>query len=435
MKRCPFGDSHVFKTYIHIPGTKNKRKTKKLNSRNIDEAIKEAMEFEREIKEGIVEVPNVLHMEVNKRMPEDNSPFLINGFARYIGVLNNENVPFHRQEEKSTDYIKDIERAFGFFLKSQKKYNINVGLLKADQLNDFMMGYFYKELLDNNFSPRTINKYLGHLTTFLSWHMQEFKVPERNWFATINREYEPPPDPQTITESEFERLIAESKKPGNGIQHYEHGSKLERNYERYFMPDVFSFGLYGGMRRENLLTAKFSDIKEENKIPITIKVPNLKVNRILNLTKQETIRHIDVPVTNELRELLYSLGYEKFKDSDNYIIAPEIESNRTRALSDLITRAFSHYYSKLNTGRILTFKNLRKTYATSMALQYGDDIARIIIGHSLGTVLDKHYRNREVIAKEVAKTFRGVFQDKRKIELEQIRNNSKQNQLEMEVEK
>lgn len=435
LKRCPFGSMHVFKTYVHVPGTKNKRKTKKLKSRELDEAIKEAMEFEKEVKQETYKVPFVVDMG-QKRLENGNiAPLLINGFARYIGVLNNENVPFHRQEEKSPDYIKDIERAFGCFLKSQKKNNIDVSLLRATQLDDFMMGYFYKELLDNNYSPRTINKYLGHLTTFLSWHMDEFKVPERNWFATINREYEQQPDPLTITQNEFEELMTECKKPGNGIQHYEYGSKSERNYERYFMTHVFTFGLYSGMRRENLLTAKFSNIKEENRIPVTIKVPNLKVNRIKNLTKQETIRYIDVPVTNELRELLYSLGYEKFKGFDNYIIAPEIKSNRTRALSDLVTRAFSHYYSKLNTGRKLTFKNLRKTYATSLALQYGDDIARIIIGHSLGTVLDKHYRNREVIAKKVARTFEGVFPDKRKFEIEQIRNNSKQNLLEMEVEK
>ena len=38
---------HVFKVYVHVPGTKNERRTKKLETRDINEAIKQAIEFER----------------------------------------------------------------------------------------------------------------------------------------------------------------------------------------------------------------------------------------------------------------------------------------------------------------------------------------------------------------------------------------------------
>jgi len=434
LESCRFGDEHVFKVYVHVPGTKNKRKTKNLKSRDIDEAIQEAIEFQRGVKQGH-KMPAAVSHNIQEIVPARISHYLLSdAFARYIGWLNNENVPLHRQKELSGEHIKDVERAIKFCFQSLAKRGY--GNIGVQELNDQVMGYLYEDLVSQNFKGRTINKYLGHLTSFLTWHMEEFKVPERNWFTTIEREYVPPPDPQTITQDEFERLLAESKKPGNGIEYYEHGSKLQRNYERPFVPPLLEFGILSGMRRENLLTARFNNVKEENGVPIILKVPNIKVNGILKLDKPETMRYIPVPITEELRTFLYAAGYKKYKATDNYIIAPEIKNSRTRAMSDLISRAFSHYYSKLNTGRELTFKNLRKTYATSLSQQFGGETAKIVMGYSTNSVMDKHYLDKEEISKQVAKTFK-VFpiENNRTIELSEIRNKSNKNQIEMEVEK
>src|SRR5665213_4518229 len=50
LSKCQFGEKHVFKVYISVPGTANARKTKKLNTRDVNEAIKQAIEFEKEVK-------------------------------------------------------------------------------------------------------------------------------------------------------------------------------------------------------------------------------------------------------------------------------------------------------------------------------------------------------------------------------------------------
>jgi integrase len=431
LESCRFGDKHVFKVYVHVPGTKNKRKTKNLKSRDIDEAIQEAIEFQKEVKQGY-KIPTTVR-QYQSRIESANAWHypVADAFARYIGWLNNENVPFHRRNELTDEYKKDVQRALEFCFHSLSKRG--QGTTGVEELNDDMMGYLYEDLTAKNFKSRTVNKYLSHLTSFLSWHMKEYKVPERNWFETIKREPEMH-NPLTLTESEFKGLLAEAKKPGNGIEYYTHGNKLQRNYERPYMPDVFSFGLFTGLRRENLLMARFNNVEEENDIPVIMKVPDIKVNRIRKLNKPENMKYIYVPVTKELRDILYSLGYEKYKGSDNFIIASEIKGDRTRAMSDLITRAFSHYYSKLNTGRKLTFKNLRKTYVTSLSLHYGDN-AKAITGHSSNEVINEHYRSREVIAKAAAKNF-SVFslENERNNELKQIRSNAKENQLQ-EIEK
>src|SRR4051812_5940227 len=52
IQRCPFGERHAFKVYIHVPGTDNERKTKKLDTRDIDEAIKQVIDIEKQVKEN-----------------------------------------------------------------------------------------------------------------------------------------------------------------------------------------------------------------------------------------------------------------------------------------------------------------------------------------------------------------------------------------------
>ena len=239
-------------------------------------------------------------------------------------------------------------------------------------------------------------------------------------------------NPQTISEEEFTMLL-EKAVQGEGLKNYEKGQKRQRNYHRDFIPEVFKFGLYSGRRIEEILNVKFSYIHEENNEPVLIRTPDIKVNRIQKRIKPEEIKYIYIPITNALKDLLYSLGYEKYKGTENYIIAPENKSNRNRAMCDLVSRAFSLYYSQLNTNRNLTFKSLRKTYITQLSLYMGGN-AKAITGHSDDAVIEKHYLDKQALAK-AAQGFE-IFpkENARKNELKELRNESKQNQKYMEVE-
>jgi hypothetical protein len=68
-----------------------------------------------------------------------------------------------------------------------------------------------------------------------------------------------------------------------------------------------------------------------------------------------------------------------------------------------MNKGFSLYYKQLKTGRNLTFKCLRKTYITHLALSLGLN-ARVITRHSGDDVLIKHYLDRRLIIK-MAETF------------------------------
>ncbi len=96
----------------------------------------------------------------------------------------------------------------------------------------------------------------------------------------------------------------------------------------------------------------------------------------------------------------------KYKGTETYLLAPEKVTNR-ETLKNQMSKGFSHYYNQLGTGRKLTFKCLRKTYITQLALSLGLN-ARVITRHSGEDVIIKHYLDQKVISK-VAKDFE-VFQ-------------------------
>jgi hypothetical protein len=98
--------------------------------------------------------------------------------------------------------------------------------------------------------------------------------------------------------------------------------------------------------------------------------------------------------------LLNELGYEKYKDTDKFILAPEIKNERNRVMADCLSRGFTHYYDQLNTGRKLTFKSLRKTYITNLQIYFsGNGDTKSITGHSDNQVIERNYIDKKEIAK------------------------------------
>ena len=90
-----------------------------------------------------------------------------------------------------------------------------------------------------------------------------------------------------------------------------------------------------------------------------------------------------------MKELLFENGLNQYERTDYYLVAPGKTENR-ETLKNQMSKGFSHYYDQLKTGRNLTFKCLRKTYITHLALSLGLN-ARVITRHSGDNVLIKHY--------------------------------------------
>ena len=435
LQRCLFGSKHAFKVYVPVPGTDNARKTKTLKTRDVNEAIKQAIEFEKEIKGNNYQTePRRLEIKKGNSNQRRNTPhLLIDALSRYIGFLNNENVPEHRIKQRSQDHIKDVERAIQEFVQCLKENRHDVPNFSVENINDDVMGELFTYYNRKKFAPRTYNKRLSHLTTFMNHYIKEYNSDLKNWFDGINRKGINS-NPESISKTEFEALLKRITFE-NGVKEYESEIKPTRNVFRPWLANGYKLALLSGRRREEVINLNFKDvIADDEGVPTVIKVEDYKVNRIQHQEDEAGKKFIYVPVTRELYQLMLELGYEKYKGTNTYMLAPEIQGNRSRQMCDTLSRGFSHYYEQLETGKKLTFKSLRKTYITNLSIFMGGN-AKSVTGHSDNAVIEKHYLDKQVIAK-AAQGFE-VFpkETERTNELKQLRNNSPIKQKKMEVKK
>jgi integrase len=425
LSQCKNGNRHTFKVYVHVPGTDNQRKTKKLETRDLYQAIKEAIEFEKEVKSGLLPSTKIDFNENEQRQenPHQMRPILlVHALARYVGWIHNEGVPAHQIRERSNDHIKDVERALKFFATCLKENGYNLANLRIEDIDNDMVGKVFSYLENRKVANRTFNKHFGFYTSFLKWYTEEYDFPMRNYFEKVKRK-NLNPKPEAITQKEYEALLGRIT-PENGIKEYNNGIKPTRNLFRPWLADGIRLGLETGRRREEIINLKWKDI-EENDGHQYIKVEDFKVNRIQNRKSEEEKKFIYIPVTDSLKKLLDELGYTIYIGMDNFILAPDIKISRGRVMSDVLSRGFTHYYDQLKTGRKLTFKCLRKTYITNLEIFMNGGNTKAITGHSDDQVIERSYLDK----KEMAKAAQGftVFskEGERDHQLEEIRRTKK----------
>lgn len=428
---CVNKNRHTFKIYGNVPHGKGKRETYNIKTRNPIEAQQEAVNFINRLKNtGIVEPEKPPVKISNSRSVKQVPVLLNNALARYASWMSGEGVPSHIAEEKSSQHIKDIERAIILLAQVLVNAGYNLKELEVSDIDDELVGIVYDNLIKvKKFSPRTTNKYLGYYTSFLKWYADEYNPAMKNFFKRALRK-EVSHNPETINEQEFEKLISVIKKE-NGIKKYYSKIKPQRNLYQDYLVDAFKLGLYSGRRRHEIINFKYNDILDDGNGNYMIKSENYKVNRIKKLTGEQK-KFLYTPVTPQLKHLLLEMGWEKYKDTGNFILAPELKINRGRFMEDSLSRGFSHFFSLTGSTKKLQFGTLRKTYISSLTAYLGNN-SRLITGHSGQDVIERHYLDKRLIVQtannfEVFPTTNGRTQ-----ELEELRNNH--NKKNMEVSK
>src|ERR1035437_7056985 len=210
ISQCKNGDKHVFKVYVHVPGTENQRRTKKLETRDLNEAIKQAIEFEKEVKSNFLASSTsegIAHGERQEKQNQGRPVLLVQALARYIGWLHNEGVPAHLRRERSEEHIKDVERALKNLVVCLKENGYNLNSLKIEDIDNEMVGQVFVGLENRKIANRTFNKYFGFYTSFLKWYTEEYDCPIRNYFEKVQRK-NLNPRPEAITRKEYEALLA-----------------------------------------------------------------------------------------------------------------------------------------------------------------------------------------------------------------------------------
>jgi integrase len=292
------------------------------------EALVLKFEFEEELKSQDYQT-TTNHL----RQLETKPMLLIECMALYVAYLNNINVEAHMVKQRTNKHIWEVEDFFGKFCKTMKANGISHTILRVDQINDRMVGYFHVYILEQlKHSNKTYNKMMALMRQFTDWLINHKKYEISNPFTFVQRRIENR-DKTIVSKEEFQALL-DAITPENQYHILPYGERKIR-YKQW-LKQCYRLALETGLRREEFMCLQFSDIIfGEQSEPLFIKVENYKVNRIKggnNIAKDVK----SIPITKGLMELLKELGLEKYRGTNRFLIGHE-ETTSRNTLIELVS--------------------------------------------------------------------------------------------------
>ena len=423
LKKCKNGGAHSFRLSIYKKGSK-KRIIEKLETRDLEKAIPIAMLKRAKIKNET----EVRVFESKNNSTETKLKLtLVEAMTLYLAHLSGKRGPAHTIKVRTRHHIWDVEKSMVLFGQAIKKNGFDPKKLDITEFaNQEMVGFYHDFLLKNkHYSNRTYNRYMSHMSSLFNYLNRYEGFDIKNPFNVVQKR-KAITDIKTINAEWLKKLFNAISKE-QGIQVLSTGD--EKNHFFPFTKNSIKLGLLTGVRREELVSMRFCDVEEdENGQPVVIASNNLKRNRIMNAEETGDIKITPVPVTPQLRNLLYEMEYEENRGTDKYILAPDSLLKR-KTLMDIISKSFTHYAKIAGLPSDISFRHLRKTFATKMQIVLGDN-SHLVTGHSSQKILNDHYINKSVIARvasnqDIFPEFDLTENDKKVEEIKQIREEQK----------
>ncbi len=379
---CPNKSQHRYCLLVCVPMNHGKRISKVLPANtSLETAIAELNTFKQELQKN-----NYLPVAI----PETPPKSLLDFAMQYLDSLSGKSrpdTPDFLMRKRSKEYVGDCRLAIERFIIAIKKKGYPIDTFRLDELTDTEVGIYHDYLHKLGLGNRSYTKYIGACKAFLNWTIRVKDQQINNPFAHVELRTESK-EPCIITKCEFERLLeVVSKESGK----YRDKIKTRDVYNPWLKAG-FRLAVESGMRRENIVTVRWSDVVEMEPGVLVIRVQNLKVNRI---NGTDTGRMIFVPVTKSLKALLEELGYEEKRTTTGFILERPDGTN-VRYMMDSLSRGFAHYIKQAS-ERKLEFKCLRKNYFTAMVMALGDK-TRLMSGHSNSQTLKNHYVSSAFLA-------------------------------------
>lgn len=377
---CNHHDIHRYKVKVHVVGGDGKKRTKVLNSKNYNEAVKEAIDFEKELKTT----------NYKKDVIEEigNNYSILDAVLQYQRYLSGQHKYAHKIKKVSVEYQKECMRYCKFFLDSLNEVRnlMTTRIIDVNQ-NDVARFYLWAE---NHYGAKSFNKCMGALKAFFAFLIDVEEIVMKNQFAVYESKSVVMKDVTTLTKEEFQTII-DSIGVVNPFQLLGGRGERKNMYKPYLVHGFKLFLLTGG-RREDVVELRWCDMLVTIEGVKFFKIANKKVNRIKKTEEYNKY----VPVNEDLFELLLEMGYEAKKNTDDYILFPE-RNVKAKTIMDALSKSFSHYVKESGVQKDVSLKNLRKTYITWMHRAMGKNTG-LLTSHSGEKILKDHYIDSTVLS-------------------------------------
>ncbi len=384
-------NKQIYKAVLTVPNSGGKRTTRNLISRNYEDAIAELLAFRSEVSGKKPEA-----FFETKSKPK----ILIYTIALYLDFLSDVNVPEHKKKHNSKTHIAQQSSMFKLFIKFLKSKFIEIKNFEITQIDEFIVGDYYKFLSKYSKSNYTFNHAMKSMRALFDFLINK-KFITSNPFKDVNLKSEKSTN-ITVSPQDFYELL-QVINPQNAIDLV---GKTKRNMFKPWLRDIFKLKAYTGRRNEEVALMKWNWIFSDGQNPIYMKCPNIKVNKQKNNEQELDKEYNYIPIAKELKEVLFNLGFEEKIDSDEFIIAPKSTNRKT--IEDQTSKAFSFFFKKLNRSYNLEYNYLRKTYITQLEI-FGMQNISLVNEHGNKMITNKHYINEIDIAKFIAKSNFRVF--------------------------
>jgi len=379
-------ESQSYKAIVRIPNSGYDRKTKILNARNFEDAVLEFVDFKKQVKNPFINSIKTIKLA--------KTNLLIELIPKYIDYMNDVKVPHHMKKHLTKSHIlttKVFLQDFAKFLKT-KSFNLKTTELKA--ITDAVVGKYCEFLEGKDYSNYTYNAKVKALRTFYNYLIEKEDYVIKNVWKKVKLKSEKGTD-ESISTEDFYGLL----KVINETDSFDQIGKTRRNMYKPWIIDLIKLKAFTGRRNAELFAMRWDMIHFEDGKPVFIQSPNIKINRQQNNFDEKDFQFAFVPVAEELSKLLDELRLHENVGASDYIIAPDVLSNR-KYLEDFASKSFTFFFKRLKRSYSRQLKHFRKTYITQEDSFIN---RRISMQHSNYNITSKHYIDRKEIAKDMVK--------------------------------
>lgn len=377
---CNHYDIQKYRVRIHISGTKNKKVTKVLKSRDYKDAVSEAILIEKELKAN--------NYQKVKTSCSGNDYSIVDAVIRYNQYLSGNYEFAQHVKDVSKGHKDECIRFCTYFCNSFKGAK-NIEITRIVDVNKNDVARFYLWANGHFGSEVSFNKCMGALKAFFKFLIDIEEINMKNPFESYTSKKKIKKNVETLTKDEFQKIINAIGVVNPILQLGGKGEK--KNMYKPYLVDGFKLFLLTGGRREEVVDLKWSDILVTIEGVKFFRIGNRKVERS---KKTEGIFKF-IPITDDLFDLLNKMGYQEKKNSKDYILFPQ-RNILTKTIMNDLSKAFTHYKKEAGITKSVSLKNLRKTYITWLRLAMGKDTG-LLTSHGGEQVLIDHYIDSTIL--------------------------------------